>query len=113
MKRIVIIKMVFILFVAGFTACEKIEQGTPPEIRKLIREQGFSYCKVIECDYNGENVYDFIPHSDMSHKQGRLYDAKGNLLCEWGGYANPIGCGQYDGKLIEKRIIWKNKKGTC
>ena len=98
--------------IIGFTACEKIEKGTPPAIKKLIRETNkMSGClgRVVEYEYNNEYIYCFEHHPDHFDGNTIYYDEKGKKLWEFGGGwgSKPLE-GFYE-KAIFKRVIWKAK----
>jgi hypothetical protein len=117
MKRIIITKMLFVLLLTtGFIACEKIDiaKDTPHEIKKMIRSgtKHGGIEQVIEYEYNNGMLYLFI--CDFIDGTTKLYDAKGNYLCEYGGFSGSspedTECNVYFKTMIEKRVVWEKTK---
>ena len=110
MKRILTISTLILFFALGFSACGKIEKGTPPAIKKLIREKKHTCSMmVVEYTYYEDFVYLF---DGLGCDDGMTYayNRKGEKLWESGGIALIYtGPNDFYEKAIKERIVWTKK----
>ena len=110
MKRILTISTLILIFAIGFSACGKIEKGTPPAIKKMIRERKGHIEDVIEFEYENSLYYLICDLASTADGMCTLFDEHGNSICYSGGISGRNNCEDFFSKAIEKRVVWTNKK---
>ena len=110
MKRILTISTLILIFAIGFSACGKIEKGTPSAIKKLIREKKhICSTKVVEYTYYEDLVY-FFNSLGCNDGASYAYDKKGNELWHVDGMTGRMeGPKDFFEKAVFKRIIWTSR----
>jgi hypothetical protein len=114
MKKTIITKILLSLLLTGFFSCEKIDvpKDTPSCIKKKIKEKKEECLdKVLEYEYNGNNVYLFEP-ANCPDALFNLYDENCNHICSPAGGISGNGdgkCNDFYQTSVEKRLIWSKK----
>ena len=108
-KYIVAVCLLACISIIGFSACEKYGKGTPPAIKKLIRENyPLGYVTEYECEKS--LYYSLCNPIGTSDGSCLFYDEYGNFICSVGGLDGKNNCGDFFDKAIKKRIIWTDEK---